>query len=211
MSKIWVILGAGHLIRDLQDAINSRHDILRCIVTNQPLNDAIVAKIQVPIINLADYHPRSQDLHLFGFLNPDKERFLKSCHKRFAGLDFQFGNLIHDRAYLADVKLGFGNYLGPMSVVAPGTVLGNHNYLNRCASIGHDVVIGDFNHFGPSSVICGNTQIGNKNYFGANSTLIDGKRIEDGITIGAGGLVREHLQKSGTYVGVPAKMLNREK
>jgi sugar O-acyltransferase (sialic acid O-acetyltransferase NeuD family) len=213
MMRNWVILGAGNLIRDLREAIAASNHKLEAIVINQPLTEDLQKKIQAPIIKLENFQFKADLSYIFGFLNPAKETFLAELKDH--GFDFQseylgFENLIHPKAYLsADSYLGAGNYLGPMSVVAPGTRIGNFNYINRCASIGHDVQIGDFNHFGPGAVVCGNCKVGSKNYLGANSTLIDGKNLANGITVGAGGLVRTDLLEPGTYVGVPVKKLSQ--
>jgi len=215
MMRNWVILGAGNLIRDLQEAIMACNDTLEAVVTNQPLAQDLQRKITVPIIELKDFQFKPDLFYIFGFLNPNKESFLAELRnnglettKKFR-LGFPcFENLIHPKAYIPDTSdLGVGNYFGPMSVVGPSAKIGNFNYINRCASIGHDTQIGDFNHFGPGAVICGNCSVGSKNYFGANSTLIDGKILANEITIGAGGLVRTTLLEPGTYVGVPVKKL----
>jgi len=204
MSMIWVVLGAGNLIRDIQDTIVASGYFLKCVVVNQELPLEIKKKIVAPIIQLEDFKPETRDQHLFGFVNPNKEAFIQ----KLPYSSVTYGNLIHPRAYIArDVKFGYGNYIGAMSVIAPGTNIGDFNYINRAVSIGHDVQIGDFNTFSPGATICGNCQIGNKNYFGANSTLIDGKIIKDKITIGAGGVVHQNIMDSGTYVGVPIKKI----
>ena len=43
--------------------------------------------------------------------------------------------------------MGQGNFVGAGAVLAPNVTLGDFNYINRTASIGHDTRAGSFNHF----------------------------------------------------------------
>lgn len=210
----WVFVGAGNLIGDLVDAVRARQDVVRCVLTNQPLPAQLIVKIDkmgVPIISLEDYTPLI-DQFLFGFLNPNKEEFLDALARRRSECEsmqnqFLWTNLIHPKAYVAnDVDLGSGNYLAANSVVGSSSKLERHIFINRAASVGHDTHIGNFTHIGPGATVCGNCQLGEKVYVGAGSTIIDGIKIVNGTTVGAGAVVTKNIETAGVYIGVPAKL-----
>lgn len=50
-------------------------------------------------------------------------------------------------------------------------------------------------------------RIGSNCYLGCNVTLLSGAVIEDRVVVGAGSVVRDTLQGSGVYAGVPAKRI----
>ena len=53
------------------------------------------------------------------------------------------------------------------------------------------------------------TRIGNKVYIGSNATLLP-VRICDDVVIGAGAVVTKDITEPGTYIGNPAKKLEKE-
>lgn len=201
----WVILGAGNLIGDLVDAIQANGDQILTVVFNQDLPPSLVYKIGsmgIPLTSCKSYLPNNKTLHIFGFLNPNKELFLQELEKHH----LQFGNLIHPRAYLpTSTKLGVGNYIGPNVTLGSFVSLKDFNFLNRASSIGHDTTIGSFTHVGPAATVCGNCRIGNKVYVGAGATSIDGLQIKDQVTLGAGAVATKNLSEPGIYVGIPAR------
>jgi len=103
--------------------------------------------------------------------------------------------------------------IGEGSIIATGCELainshvGKHCILNTGAGLGHDTVIGDFVDMMPFTAVMGDVHIGSYCYFGVRSTVINGMKIADHCTIGACGCVIKNLEESGTYVGVPVKLV----
>jgi len=208
MKQTWTIFGLGNLIKDIHDAIEAKGQVIRNIVLNQKISKEQLTNIpkEIKIKQISDFSPET-DFYLFGFLNPAKEPLISTLSK----FNLHFANLVHPFSYIAkDVKLGGGNFIGAGAVIAPATKIGNYNYINRAASIGHDVQLSNFNHVGPGATISGRCIIGEKNVFASGSTIIDGIKIHDNVTVGAGAVVLRDIEKSGTYFGVPA-MLTKEK
>ena len=186
------------------DAIESNGDFVSELVLNYPAHP--IKDYDGKITFIDSYRPTSPKFfyvrHIFGFVNPNKDLFLSQLKKH----DIEFHNLIHKQAYVAkSAELGVGNYIGPGCVVGPGVKLGNFNYLNRCASIGHHTVLDSFNHIGPGATICGRCRIGSRNNLGAASSVRDGIVIGENIILGMGAAAVANLENSGTYVGIPAK------
>ena len=92
--------------------------------------------------------------------------------------------------------IGYGLYIGHNGpvIINDSAVIGNNVNLSQFVTIGANegnaAKIGDCVYIGPSVCIIGNITIGT------------------GATIGAGTVVVKDINKSGTYVGVPAHILH---
>lgn len=203
----WTLFGNGDFFSDILDAVESRQEIITHIILNQKIEKnwlAIIPKV-ILIEKIESFKPQTTH-YFFGFINPNKKPILDLLKNK----KVTFSNLIHANAYISSsTQLGQGNFIGAGSVVGPKTMLNNFNVLKRLSSIGHDCKVGNNNHIAPGVTIAGRCKIGNNNFFGAGSTTIDGMTVGDEITVGAGGVVVNDLTKSGVYVGVPARKLQK--
>lgn len=88
--------------------------------------------------------------------------------------------------------------------------IGNHvEITNGCRLITHDGSVWlmrekkeycNLDHFGP-------IKIGNNVFIGANSIILPGTVIGDNYIIGAGSVVKGHLDSDSVYAGVPVKKI----
>jgi len=62
----------------------------------------------------------------------------------------------------------------------------------------------------PGAIVSGNVTISNNVYMGTNSTVIEKKYVTSNCVIGANSVVVKDIKISGTYVGIPSKLLNYE-
>jgi len=92
-------------------------------------------------------------------------------------------------------------HVGPMARVGRGCIL------NTGAIVEHECTVGDYAHVSINSTMAGRSQLGDHSMLGANACIIDGVRVTDRVTVGAGALVHRHIEQPGTYAGVPAKRL----
>lgn len=109
--------------------------------------------------------------------------------------------------------IGFGAKVGP------GTFVAHHAHIGPMASVGvgcivntgaiveHECVVDDFTHVSIKAAVAGRCHIGRFCFIGAGSTVIDGIRIQGGVTLGAGACAHRDLVEPGVYVGVPAKKM----
>ncbi len=204
-TKTWTILGAGNLINDIIDAIESRDQRAEFLILNMEMDKKILGKTppSIKILHLHDFSPAT-DFYVFGFINPNKKPFLQDLKK----FNLPYSNLIHKFSYVAKtVEIGQGNFIGAGVVLAPNVKLGDFNFINRSVSIGHETEILHFNHFGPGCTISGECKIGCRNFLGTRSAIINNITITDDITVGAGGIVIKDILESGTYAGVPVRKL----
>lgn len=119
--------------------------------------------------------------------------------------------LIHPDAVLAeDVLIGKGTVIMAGVVINSGSVIGRGCIINTCSSVDHDCRIEDFVHVAVGAHIAGHVEIGKGTWIGAGVTVSNDIRICDGCIIGAGAVVVTDINRSGTYVGVPARICHGE-
>lgn len=105
-----------------------------------------------------------------------------------------------------DVKIADGSIIMDGAVIQPGVRLGSFSIINTSASVDHDCSIGDHVHIAPGCTLSGQVQLGNHVFVGTGASILQGLKITDHVIIGGGAMVMAHLESSGTYVGVPAKL-----
>ena len=120
--------------------------------------------------------------------------------------------LIHPNAIVAeDVEIGKGTVIMAGAVINPGTKIGKGVIVNTCSSIDHDCMIGDYVHVAVGSHVCGTVNVKESTWIGAGAIIINNLNVGSSCFIGAGTVVTKDLEETGTYIGVPAKMMKKEK
>lgn len=123
----------------------------------------------------------------------------------------QFPCLIHpDVSYdkrPGKVIFGEGSVITAKCMISSDVKVGKFVHVNLDSTIGHDTVIGDFCTISPGVHISGNVQLENRVFIGTGANILERLNICDDAVIGAGSTVVKKIEKSGTYVGVPAKLL----
>lgn len=121
----------------------------------------------------------------------------------------QYFTFIHPTAYIMDsnIRVGEGSFIGANSILTTNIELGKHAILNRGNHIGHDCLIQDYFSAMPGAIVSGNVTMGDCVYMGTNSSIKEKMIVCSGVTIGSNAAVVKHIVKSGTYVGVPTKLI----
>lgn len=121
-----------------------------------------------------------------------------------------FPVIICDNVSIADsVFIGEGTIICEYSLISTNTNIGKHCIIDYHCSIGHDVVIKDLVTIYPGSNIAGNILIDKFVEIGSGVQIIQGKNICSKVVIGAGSVVIKNICNDGTYVGVPAKRIEK--
>lgn len=116
--------------------------------------------------------------------------------------------LIHPKSTISRcVSLGMGTVVMAGAVINSDAKIGKGCIINTSASVDHDSVIGDFVHVAVGAHLAGNVIVGTKSWIGIGACVKNNVKIIDGCMIGAGSVVVNDISTSGTYVGVPAKLL----
>ncbi|KIA89126.1 acetyltransferase [Kaistella jeonii] len=103
------------------------------------------------------------------------------------------------------------------SIIGKGTIVMHHCFINAGAQIDenciintasvieHDVVIKSHCHISTKTIINGDCKIGSETFIGSSSCVSNGVNITNNVIIGAGSLVLNKIEKSGTYFGNPVE------
>ncbi|MFP4024609.1 MAG: acetyltransferase [Thiohalospira sp.] len=140
-------------------------------------------------------------------LTPDKPEQRVSLAKYYNNIGYKFSALISEKSQVSkSAIIGDGSIIQNLVNVSSECVIGKYVKLNTFCNVMHNSIIGDFTTIAPNAVILGNVEIGDSCYIGSNATVLPGVTITDKVVIGAGAVVTKNIVKSGTYVGVPAKL-----
>ncbi|MPN11845.1 UDP-N-acetylbacillosamine N-acetyltransferase [bioreactor metagenome] len=94
-------------------------------------------------------------------------------------------------------------------VINSSTRIGKGCIINTNSSIDHDNILGDYVHISPGSCIAGTVSIDNACWLGTGSVISNNINICGNCIIGAGAVVVKNITESGTYIGVPARRIDR--
>lgn len=120
-----------------------------------------------------------------------------------------FATLIHPTVRIKGdlCTVGEGSILCEGVLLAVNSHIGKHCILNFSCGIGHDTIVDDFVSMMSETITGGNTYIGKGCYFGLRCIVINKLNLTNDCTFGAGAVIVKDATESGTYVGVPAKMI----
>ena len=132
-----------------------------------------------------------------------KKRIVNKINNRF-----KFTAIVHPRVWLHDyMTLGEGTIIYEGAILTTNIKVGNHVIISPKCGIGHDSIIKDYVSLLWNVNISGNDIIEEGVMMGSASTVIQGKRIGKGSTVGAGAVVIDNIDSYSTVVGVPAKVI----
>lgn len=119
-----------------------------------------------------------------------------------------FPTLIHPNTVIGSrVEIGGGTVVMAGTVINAEAKIGKGCIINTCASVDHDCVIHDYVHVSVGARVAGIVEVGESTWIGAGAVIKQVIRICENCTIGAGAVVVKDIEKSGVYVGTPAKEL----
>jgi sugar O-acyltransferase (sialic acid O-acetyltransferase NeuD family) len=119
-------------------------------------------------------------------------------------------NAIHNSVILSNLAIiGQGVMLSMGSIINAFAKIGDGAIINTNATIEHECQIGDFVHIAPGAVLCGNVSVGEMSFIGANSVVKQGISIGKNVTIGAGSVIINDIPDNTTWIGNPAKKLEK--
>lgn len=117
--------------------------------------------------------------------------------------------LVHpDAAISRRVKIGRGTVIMAGAVINSDAVIGEGCIINTGASVDHDCIINDYCHISVGAHVAGTCHIGEGTWVGAGAIVSNNIDICCNCLIGAGAVVVKDIDIPGTYIGVPAKIIN---
>lgn len=132
-------------------------------------------------------------------------------HDLLVGAGLEPVTLVHPSAVVApDAEIGEGCQIHPGAIVMPEARLGRHCIVNTRASVDHECVLEDAVEIGPGATLCGDVHVGTAAWVCAGATVLPRLHIGADAVVGAGALVRASVPDRATYVGVPARPINKK-
>jgi UDP-3-O-[3-hydroxymyristoyl] glucosamine N-acyltransferase len=90
------------------------------------------------------------------------------------------------------------------------TTIGEHSWLQKRVHVAHDVKIGDNCEICVGVTLCGFVTIGDDVRIGGNTWIKPRITVGDGVRIGGGSVVVKDVPAGETWVGNPARKLERK-
>lgn len=140
--------------------------------------------------------------------NKIRERIFKQAKRMKIALI----TAIHPKAIVAkDVRIGEGVVIMPGAVINSGSVIEDGVVVNTGATVDHDCYLSRFCQVWPGAHLAGAVKIGEFSYVGTGASVIQNINIGRCVMIGAGATVISDIPDGVTAVGVPAKVIRRDK
>lgn len=126
-----------------------------------------------------------------------------------AAMDCEWYTAIHPSAVISPGALiGEGTVIAPCAVVNSGARIGRHCIINTSAVVEHDNEIEDFVHVSVGAKLGGTVRIGRSTWVGIGAVVSNNLSVCGGCMLGAGTVVVRDITRPGTYIGVPARMMD---
>lgn len=132
----------------------------------------------------------------------------EKLYEKVLNCGFNVVNLIHPSAIIspsACIEQG-GVLIMPNVVVNAKAVVGKGAILNTSCVVEHECKIGEFTHISVGAKLTGNVKIGKRSFLGVNSCILPNLSLADDSILAAGALLSKNADKSGIYIGLPARL-----
>lgn len=173
-------------------------------------NEDIKTSMGIEVIGKsADMYRYIKDYDIFVAIGTNEMRKIIQEKLEIRGANIPV--LIHPEAVIGrEVEIGVGTVIMAGVVVNCCTTIGKGCIINTGATIDHDNLIEDYVHISPGVHTAGAVRIGKGTWLGIGSIVSNNITITSGCTIGAGAVVVKDIDKSGNYVGVPARRIDND-
>ena len=204
MSKKLLLIGAsghGKVVADI--ALLNGYEIMGFLDDNPDIKEIMGYPVLGKIADAEKYIGQTDFCISIGKA-PIRKRLMSELSKKGAS----FPKLIHPNAVVGmKVEIGEGTVVMAGAVINPEAHIGQGCIINTCASVDHDCKIHDYVHISVGARVAGIVEIEEGTWVGAGAVIKQVIRICENCTIGAGAVVVKDIEKSGVYVGIPAKEL----
>jgi sugar O-acyltransferase (sialic acid O-acetyltransferase NeuD family) len=137
---------------------------------------------------------------------------LKTIHTKLkSNKNLEFPNLIHPRAFgdWDQIKCGDGNIVMGGASFTTQITLGSLNIFNPGCTIAHDCVLGSYNLINPSASLSGEVVLGDEIMIGTGARVLQQLHVCSHAVVGAAAVVTRSIDEPGTYVGIPARKMEK--
>ncbi|MEM6999190.1 MAG: hypothetical protein AAF529_00290 [Pseudomonadota bacterium] len=119
-------------------------------------------------------------------------------------------NLIHPSAVVSPTaELGKNIYVDANSVIGVDAQVADGVVQNALAAVEHDNRISRCAFLGTGAILCGHVSLGEFTFIGGGATVKPGTAICANTMVGTGTVVVQNITAAGTYVGNPARRMEK--
>lgn len=159
-----------------------------------------------PVLGGCEYLKRMENVYAVCAVGAAKTR--KLIVEKMKKSAVKFATLIDPSVLFSPkVEIGKGTIICANSILTVDIKIGEHVIINLDCTVGHDSIVENFVTIYPNVNVSGNVHLGECSELGTGVQIIQGKKIASNTIIGAGAVVVGDIEKSGTYVGGPAKRI----
>ncbi len=132
--------------------------------------------------------------------------------KKLAKFGLDYVNAIHDSAVIeSNTKIGRGVVINPNCVINSYASVGDNCVIYSNSVIEHEDVIGNNVYIGPGVILTADVRIGDNSFLGVGTKVIPHIKIGKNVIVGAGSVVTKNIGDNYVVVGVPAKILRKNR
>jgi sugar O-acyltransferase (sialic acid O-acetyltransferase NeuD family) len=208
--KTLAIIGSGNLGQQIAHYALSDKHYSRVVFFDDFSNESQVNGME--IIGKTDSIEKAFSENLFNeiiigigykHLSVKKEMYDNLIRKKLP-----FARIIHSSCWVdKSATIENGCIIYPGCLIDANAVIKANTVLNIGCTIAHDSTIESHCFLSPRVAVAGFVNVGEQCFLGINSTIIDSISIIEKTRIGGATVVVKSIEKSGLYVGNPAKFL----
>ncbi|WP_296009658.1 acetyltransferase [uncultured Adlercreutzia sp.] len=207
--KKLVIIGAGGHAKVVADTALETGQYSKLEFRDTCYLRGLLEFMGFPVVGDCGFFPIEPEARYFVAIGSASIRKRISCEIAASG--GVFATLIHPAASVSDFAiLESGTVVMPGAVVNAGAHIGFGSIINTCASVDHDCLLGSYVHVAVGAHVAGSVRIEDEAWIGAGATVSNNVSICEGSVVGAGAVVVSDIEKPGTYIGVPAKLMSED-
>ncbi len=213
--KRLIIYGAGGFGREILDVVHASNklckqwDVIGFCDDDPTLKGKTIHG--VPVLGNIDEIGDGQE-ELYFICSVGSPRIRKNIVQKILQRGFKFATIIHPNAILTKyVTLGEGVIVCAGVIMTNEIKIGDHVIINLDVTIGHDTRIEDYCTISPGVHLSGYNSIKQGVDIGTGAVTIQNITIDEWTIIGAGAVVTKNFTNNVTAVGVPAKVIKKNK
>lgn len=204
--KSVVIIGAGGHGKVVADIVLKSGDRVLGFLDDNQMSGEKIAGIPVlgKIREYIQFRDKAEFIIAIGNANV-REQISRIMEK------VRWYTAIHPTAVISNINVSIanGSVIMANAVVNACSVIGKHCIINTGAIVEHDNVIADFVHISVGANLAGTVHVGKNTWIGIGASVSNNITICSDCIIGAGAVVVKDITEAGTYIGIPAKRINK--